>query len=52
MLDMFGNGTIYIAPNLKVNELLSEDKEDELIKLIEEEKYIDPTIEVCTPDDF
>ena len=52
MLDMFGNGTIYIAPNLKVNELLSEDKEDELIKLIEEGKYIDPTIEVCTPDDF
>ena len=52
LLDMFGNGTIYIAPNLKVNELLSEDKEDELIKLIEEEKYIDPTIEVCTPDDF
>mgnify|MGYP001446160599 FL=1 len=40
MLDMFGNGTIYIAPNLKVNELLSEDKEDELIKLIEEEKYM------------
>ena len=52
MLDMFGNGTIYIAPNLKVNELLSEDKEDELIKLIEEAKYTDPTIEVCTPDDF
>ena len=24
MLNMFGNGTIYIAPNLKVNELLSE----------------------------
>lgn len=52
MLDMFDNGTIYIAPNLKVNELLSEDKEEELIKLIEEAKYTDPTIEVCTPDDF
>ena len=52
MLDMFGNGTIYIAPNLKVNELLSEGKEEELIKLIEEAKYTDPTIEVCTPDDF
>ena len=52
MLNMFGNGTIYIAPNLKVNELLSEDKEDELIKLIEEAKYTDPTIEVCAPDDF
>ena len=52
MLDMFGNGTIYIAPNLKVNELLSEGKEEELIKLIEEAKYTDPTIELCTPDDF
>ncbi len=52
MLDMFSNGTIYIAPNLKVNELLSEDKEDELIKLIEEAKYTDPTIEICTPNDF
>lgn len=52
MLDMFANGIIYIAPNLKVNELLSEGKEDELIKLIEEAKYTDPTIEVCTPDDF
>ena len=52
MLDMFANGTIYIAPNLKVNELLSEGKEDELIKLIEEARYADPTIEVCTPDDF
>jgi superfamily II DNA/RNA helicase len=52
MLDMFSNGTIYIAPNLKVNELLSEDKEDELIKLIEDAKYTDPTIVVCTPEDF
>ena len=52
MLDMFANGTIYIAPNLKVNELLSEGKEEELIKLIEEARYTDPTIEICTPDDF
>ena len=52
MLDMFANGTIYIAPNLKVNEFLSEGKEDELIKLIEGARYTDPTIEVCTPDDF
>lgn len=52
MLDMFENGTIYIAPNLKVNEYLLEGKEEELIKLIEEAKYTDPTIEVCTPEDF
>lgn len=35
MLDMFEKGVIYIAPNLKVNELLSEGKEDELLKQIE-----------------
>lgn len=52
MLNMFENGKIYIAPNLKVNELLSTGKEEELIKLIEEYKETDPTIEVCTPDDF
>ena len=52
MLDMFENGTIYIAPNLKVNELLSEGKEEELLKLIDEARYTDPTIEICTPDDF
>ena len=52
MLDMFEKGVIYIAPNLKVNELLSEGKEDELIKLIEEAQYTDPTIEICSPEDF
>ena len=52
MLDMFEKGIIYIAPNLKVNELLSEGKEDELLKQIEKAQYTDPTIEVCTPEDF
>ncbi len=52
MLDMFEKGVIYIAPNLKVNELLSEGREDELIRQIEEAQYTDPTIEVCTPEDF
>ena len=45
---MFEKGVIYIAPNLKVNELLSEGKEEELIQLIEEAQYTDPTIEICT----
>ena len=49
---MFEKGVIYIAPNLNVNELLNEGKEDELIQQIEEAQYTDPTIEVCTPDDF
>lgn len=52
MEDMFLNGVIYIAPNLKVNELLSNGKEDELIDLIAEKQDFDPTIEVCIPEDF
>lgn len=52
MLKMFENNNIYIAPNLKVNELLNNGKEDELIKLIAEKQDFDPTIEVCTRDDF
>ena len=52
MLQMFDKGTIYIAPNLKVNELLSNGKEEELIKLIDASIYADPTIEICTPADF
>ncbi len=52
MLDMFAKGTIYIAPNLKVNELLTKGKEEELIRLINEAQHTDPTIEICTPNDF
>ena len=32
--------------------MLSEGREDELIRQIEEAQYTDPTIEVCTPEDF
>jgi superfamily II DNA or RNA helicase len=52
MINMFENGTIYIAPNLNVSEYIIEDKEDELIELINQKKDFDPTIEICTPDDF
>lgn len=52
MLNMFEKGTIYIAPNLNVNELLMAGKEEELIRQLDEARYTDPTIEVCTPDDF
>ncbi len=52
MVKMFEKGTIYIAPNLNVTEYINEEREDELIKLISEEAQTDPTIEICTPDDF
>ncbi|MDD5260309.1 MAG: helicase-related protein [Methylacidiphilales bacterium] len=52
MVNMFDKGAVYIAPNLPVNEFLLEDKEDELIKLIEEASLTDPTIQVVQPSDF
>lgn len=52
MLSMFDNGTIYIAPNLNVSSFILEGREDELIALISEKQATDPTIEICTPNDF
>lgn len=52
MINMFEKGTIYIAPNLNVTEYIVEGREDELIQKIAEAQLTDPTIEVCTPDDF
>ena len=52
MMKMFDNKIIYIAPNLKVSQFIIEDREDELIELINMLRDTDPTIEVCTPEDF
>lgn len=52
MIKMFENRRIYIAPNLKVSNFIIEDREDELIDLISSLADTDPTITVCTPDDF
>jgi superfamily II DNA/RNA helicase len=52
MVKMFLNGRIYIAPNLKVSEFIMNDKENELIELINLEKPFDQTIEICEPGDF
>ncbi|MGD9685466.1 MAG: helicase-related protein [Desulfobacter sp.] len=52
MQSMFENGTIYIAPNLNVSSYILEGREDELIALIAEKQANDPTIEICTPEDF
>jgi superfamily II DNA/RNA helicase len=52
MRDMFARGTIYIAPNLNVNQYLIEGREEELIAKIAERQPTDPTIEICSPSDF
>ncbi|MBL9115460.1 MAG: hypothetical protein JNJ83_10680 [Verrucomicrobiaceae bacterium] len=52
MVNMFEKGAIYIAPNLEVTEYLLDGREDELLAKIEERQPTDPTISVCTPDEF
>lgn len=52
MVSMFESGTIYIAPNLDVSTYILEGREDELVAKIVEKRDTDPTIEICTPDDF
>ncbi len=52
MLTMFESGKIFIAPNLKVSEYITEGKEDELLQLALDKMDFDPTISICTPEDF
>ena len=52
MTKMFANGTVYIAPNLNVNEYIMEEREDELLTKMLAMQVTDPTIEICTADDF
>ena len=52
MVNMFENGRVYIAPNFNVNELLMDDKEDELFEKLTNLQLTDPSITICTPDDF
>lgn len=52
MVGMFERGTVYIAPNLPVNQLILDGREDELINMIADKQQDDPTIEICDAKDF
>lgn len=52
MIRMFDKNEIIIAPNLPVSEYIMEGREDELLALALESQATDPTIEICTSDDF
>lgn len=52
MIKMFETGVIFIAPNLNVTEYVVDDREDELMQRVLDLKETDPSIEICTPDDF
>ena len=52
MVAMFENNRVYIAPNVNVNEYINDDRDEELLNLLIDLKDSDPTIEICTADDF
>ncbi|HRO85559.1 MAG TPA: helicase-related protein [Niabella sp.] len=52
MVKMFDSDRVYIAPNYNVNDYINEGKEEELIAILTELADTDPTIEICTADDF
>lgn len=52
MVQMFENDRIYIAPNVGVSDYINEGREEELIQLLAELADTDPTIEICTTEDF
>jgi superfamily II DNA/RNA helicase len=52
MVTMFENNCVYIAPNVNVTDYINSDREDELMELLTNSSEVDPTIEICTADDF
>ena len=52
MVCMFDKGKVFIAPSLNVSEYIVEEREDELEAKILELQDNDPTLEICTPEDF
>lgn len=52
MVKMFDNDRVYIAPNYGVNEYINDDREEELITLLTDLADTDPTVEICTAEDF
>lgn len=52
MIKMFENDKVYIAPNLEVSKFIIEDREDELIELINKSIDKDPSITVCSSQSF
>lgn len=52
MVTMFERGRIHVAPSLGVSSYITEEREDELIVLMDRLKDTDPTIQTYGPDDF
>ena len=52
MLKMIDNNKIIIAPNINIADYILDDKEEQLMELLANESLTDPSIIICTRDDF
>ena len=52
MVKMFDDNCIFIAPSVDVNKYIEADQEEELLQLLVNLQVTDPSIEICTADDF
>ncbi|MDR2064088.1 MAG: phospholipase D-like domain-containing protein [Prevotellaceae bacterium] len=52
MVKMFNDNQVFIAPNVDVNKFIEEDREEELLQLLINLQDTDPSIEICTANDF
>ncbi len=52
MLKMIENNKIIIAPKINIAEYILDDKEEELMTLLANESLTDPSIVICTTDNF
>ena len=52
MVTMFDKDRVFIAPNLPVSDMINDGREDELLDLVTSLMDTDPTIDICTADDF
>ncbi|CAN5176898.1 helicase-related protein [soil metagenome] len=52
MVKMFDNDRVFIAPNLPVSDMINDGREDELLDMVTSLLDVDPTIDICTADDF
>ena len=52
MVKMFNSGRVFIAPNLPVSDMINDGREDELLDLVTSQMDFDPTLDICTADDF
>jgi len=52
MVTMLRNGRVFIAPSLPVSQYINEGREEELMEEVLSRMDLDPTLDICSADDF